>query len=114
MLTEARYGKEKEGEALAELNKFLTETGAATVEPCGLFVDTSKPFLAASPDGVVGREAVVEVKCPLRCLETSLEWLARHDQTFCLQRDLSSGGLRLRRNHDYYYQIQGQMHISKR
>ena len=74
MLTaEARYGKEKEVEALAELNKFLTETGATTVEPCGLFVDTSKPFLAASPDGVVGLDAVVEVKCPLRCLETSLE-----------------------------------------
>ena len=86
-----RYGKEKEGEALAELNKFLTETGAGRVEPCGLFVDTNKPFLAASPDGVVGSEAVVEVKCPLGCVETSLDWLARHDPAFCLQRDLSSG-----------------------
>ena len=50
------------------------------VEPCGLFVDTSKPFLAASPDGVVGQDAVVEVKCPLRCAETSLEWLSTHDK----------------------------------
>ena len=86
-----RYGKEKEGEALAELNKFLAETGAGRVEPCGLFVDRNKPFLAASPDGVVGSEAVVEVKCPLGCVETSLDWLARHDPAFCLQRDLSSG-----------------------
>ena len=84
-----RYGKEKEVEALAELNKFLTETGATTVEPCGLFVDTNKPFLAASPDGVVGRDAVVEVKCPLKCADTSLEWLSGHDTAFCLQRDIS-------------------------
>ena len=67
----------------------MTETGAGTVEPCGLFVDTNKPFLAASPDGVVGRDAVVEVKCPLKCADTSLDWLSGHDTTFCLQRDIS-------------------------
>ena len=43
----ARYGKEKEVEALAELTKWLTESGEDPVEPCGLFVDTRKPFLAA-------------------------------------------------------------------
>ena len=90
----ARYGKEKEVEALAELTKWLTESGEDPVEPCGLFVDTRKPFLAASPDGLVGRQAVVEVKCPLNCAETSLAWRARHDPAFCLHTDLTSGQTR--------------------
>ena len=77
-------------------------------------MDTDKSFLAASPDGLVGTEAVVEVKCPLACETTRLDWLAHHDPSFCLQPDLVTGGLRLKRSHDYYYQIQGQMHITNR
>ena len=108
-----RYGKDNEKFALADLSDILSDTGQ-TVENCGLYVDTKKCFLAASPDGVVGAEAVVEVKCPLKCVDTRLDWLAKHDPTFCLQTDLITGGLRLKRNHDYYYQVQGQMHITKR
>ena len=63
-------------------------TGAAQ---CGLYVDTAKCWLAASPDGLVGGEAVVEVKCPLACEATRLDWLAHHDNTFCLQPDLVTG-----------------------
>ena len=58
---------------------------------CGLYVDTAKCWLAASPDGLVGGEAVVEVKCPLACEATRLDWLAHHDNTFCLQPDLVTG-----------------------
>ena len=108
-----RYAKDHEEFALAELNNILAESGEE-VEQCGLFVDTDKCFLAASPDGLVGGEAVVEVKCPHQCESERLEWLAGHDPSFCLQQDLVSGGLRLKRNHDYYYQIQGQMHITRR
>jgi len=108
-----RYGKDNEKFALADLGDILSDSGLA-VENCGLYVDTNKCFLAASPDGVIGTEAVVEVKCPLKCVDTRLDWLAKHDQTFCLQPDLVTGGLRLKRNHDYFYQVQGQMHITKR
>jgi hypothetical protein len=44
-----------------------------------------KGFLAASPDGLVGRDGLVEVKCPLRCAEISVADLARQDSSFCLQ-----------------------------
>jgi len=84
------------------------------VEECGLFVDTEKCFLAASPDGIVGNDAVVEVKCPMKCLNQRLDWLAENDNSFCLQTDVITGGLKLKQTHDYYYQIQGQMHITKR
>ena len=79
---------------MVELSRILTERGEEQVESCGLFVDTVKSFLAASPDGVVGSEAVVEVKCPLSCADTSMDWLASHDPSFCLQRDLVSGKLK--------------------
>jgi hypothetical protein len=42
-------------------------------------------FLAASPDGLVGRDGLVEVKCPLRCSEMSVAELTRQDTSFCLQ-----------------------------
>ena len=58
---------------------------------CGLYVDTAKCWLAASPDGLVGGEAVVEVKCPLACEATRLDWLAHHDNTVWLQPDLVTG-----------------------
>lgn len=46
--------------------KAITKYEAATglkVEECGLFVSTVYPFLGASPDGLVGEEGLIEVKC---------------------------------------------------
>ena len=111
--TLSRYGKDHEKFALAELNRILSESGQQ-VEECGLFVDTDKSFLAASPDGLVGAEAVVEVKCPLKCADSRLDWLAAQDSSFCLQLDPVTGGLRLKRSHNYHYQVQGQMHVTRR
>ena len=33
------------------------------VEPFGLFIDSTYSYLAATPDGLIGTNAVVEVKC---------------------------------------------------
>jgi len=30
----------------------------------GLMVDLNQPFLAASPDGLIGSDSLVEIKCP--------------------------------------------------
>ncbi|GFU83301.1 yqaJ domain-containing protein [Trichonephila clavipes] len=34
------------------------------VKTCGLFVDKDKPFLCATPDGLVGDDGLIEIKCP--------------------------------------------------
>jgi len=34
------------------------------VLPTSLFVDFNLPFLAASPDGLIENDAIVEIKCP--------------------------------------------------
>ena len=57
---------------------------------------------------------MVEIKCPLKCLEATIEELATSDRTFCLDLDCEEGRLRLKKSHNYYYQIQGQLHCAKR
>ena len=42
-----------------------------------------------------------------------MESLAKSDVSFCLSVS-SEGRLRLREDHDYYYQVQGELNITKR
>lgn len=54
------WGTFNEDGATAE---FQMETGLF-VQPCGFFVHPEHKWLGASPDGLVGNHALVEVKCP--------------------------------------------------
>ncbi|KAJ8874341.1 hypothetical protein PR048_025187 [Dryococelus australis] len=42
---------------------FGSNTGLL-VNPCGLFLHRTNGFIGASPDGVVGDDAIIEIKCP--------------------------------------------------
>lgn len=69
----------------------------------GLVVCMEKP----SPDGLVGDDLLVEVKCPYTVRNTlvtgiTVPYLLKNDE----------GKLCLQPSHDYYYQIQGQMFIT--
>ena len=81
-----------------------------SVEPCGLFVDLDLPFLAASPDGLVRDDAVVEVKCPYtgRNLEISVR------KEFSFLEENEDGEFCLKKGHKYYAQVQGQLAITSR
>ncbi|GBP52708.1 hypothetical protein EVAR_43909_1 [Eumeta japonica] len=35
------------------------------IEPCGIFIDEELPFIGASPDGLIGSDTCVEIKCPV-------------------------------------------------
>ena len=54
------YGRTKEEIAAQEFSAIK----GLVVLPCGLFIDEKYSYLAASPDGVVGQDALIEVKCP--------------------------------------------------
>ena len=83
------------------------------VDECGVFLSVDYPFLATSPDGVIwlGNEefGIVEVKCPYKHRDSSIE-MACQDSAFCLSVDGSQA--RLKRTHDYYYQVIGQLALS--
>ena len=55
-----RWGSANESNALAA---YSAHTGNV-VEPTGLHVHKNTPWLAGSPDGLIGTEGMVEAKCP--------------------------------------------------
>ena len=54
---------------------------------------------------------IVEIKCPLKCRDRKIEDLTKADSSFCLEFSTASG-LRLKRQHNYYFQIQEQLYCS--
>jgi len=84
------------------IQKYEEEQGTKT-QKCGLFVHQHHPFVAASPDCVINPELVAEVKCPFSAKgkvisPDSVSYLHEHN-----------GSLTLDKNHNYYYQVQGQL-----
>lgn len=80
------------------------------VKPCGLFVCDSRPYLGASPDGLIGKDSLIEVKCPYNGRNEKI--VAGKCFKFLTVDD--DNKIVLRQNSDYYFQIQGQLYISQR
>jgi hypothetical protein len=103
------YGIENEANAL---HVFQNQTNLK-VEKCGLFVDSEIRFLAASPDSLIGAASIVEVKCPYSARDVTVkEGIETKKIDYCtLDKDEN---VILKSNHNYMFQIQGQLHITKR
>jgi hypothetical protein len=112
------HGKIHEIDAKKELGKNLTEEYNDNIEiiSCGLFIDKSVYFLGASPDGFVEKiDSLVEIKCSYTAYKQNLTpdeaimkklipfWKIKND-----------GNYEINTNHDWYYQIQGQLHITNK
>ncbi|XP_063228948.1 uncharacterized protein LOC134534414 [Bacillus rossius redtenbacheri] len=78
-----------------------------------MFVDKNIPYLAASPDGVVDDSTIVEIKCPISA-ESSLspEDAIKNGKIKYLK--IQNDEVVLKENSHYYYQVQGQLHITGR
>ena len=100
--------------------KMITHGNSYKVVTTGIHICVSKPWLAASPDGLVEdsckppewHHSLLEIKCPYsaRMLKPSAactEW-----NRFCCT--FVSGTPALKRNHDYHHQIQGAVYITGR
>lgn len=96
-----QHGKKFETHAKKKAEIFI----ANKIEKCGLFVSLSCPYLAASPDGIVAQNTLVEVKCPL----SAKNKIISPETVNCLYLCHKEGIFKLKTNHNYYYQIQGQM-----
>ncbi|KAJ8964170.1 hypothetical protein NQ314_005080 [Rhamnusium bicolor] len=55
-----QYGQEHEPFAKRQFEEELK----LKVDECGFFIDPEDFFLGASPDGLVGSDAIIEIKCP--------------------------------------------------
>lgn len=87
------------------------------VERAGLFVHPEMPFLAGSPDGLVRcvhcapTQGLLEIKCPSVHRNVTPEEACTDPTFFC---HLNNGQVTLKKNHIYFYQIQGQMAVTGR
>jgi hypothetical protein len=97
-----RYGRKYEAVAV---KKYETVTGLKTQE-CGIFVCEAHSYLGASPDRVVDDNTLLEVKCPYSARND----LINPDTVPYLVE--CNNELALDPNHNYYYQVQGQLMCS--
>lgn len=119
------WGVEKEAEVVRQYQRLKTSLDRPVlVLGCGLFIDPQRPWLAASPDGIVTDRRtgqwllVLEVKCPFKHRHRRVEDACRDDPAFCLeiQEDGRKPGgapvYRLKRSHSYFTQIQCQLAVT--
>lgn len=107
-----QWGREHEPVALQEYSQALPSTLSLT--KAGIFIDESG-YLGASPDGVVVDEAghpikLVEVKCPFSARDKTIKQACAESKPFCC--DIIDDKCQLKVDHEYYFQIMGQMAIT--
>lgn len=103
-----QHGRKYEQHALLQYKR-----ENVSVQECGLFIHDKFGFLGASPDGLIGEDGLIEVKCPSSAVDMTIEEAIDKVKSLCLEKTVDSV-IRLKRNHDYYYQVQGQLQICKR
>ena len=102
------------------MNHKTTQFGSSyKVSKTGIHISTVDPWLAASPDGVVEdptqaegrRNGILEIKCPYSGRTMTPEVACQEINRFCSS--LNNGQVTLKATHNYYYQVQGQLAITK-
>ncbi|KAK2140050.1 hypothetical protein LSH36_1501g00006 [Paralvinella palmiformis] len=86
------------------LNEYIANKDVV-VRSSGIVVCRNVPYLACSPDGLVGNDGFVEVKCP---------YTARDQTVSPISVPYLHGRLALKTNHIYVYHIMGAMMCTER
>lgn len=92
------YGTRTEAEAVS----FYSTLNGCEVDDGSFWQHETIPYFAASPDGLVGDDGLVEIKCP------QVEAFGRYYATIFTPEDIK------RENADYYWQMQAQMSCTGR
>lgn len=115
-----QHGRRFEDVALQSYVDAKVQAGSPVeVRRCGLALYPPAQFIGASPDGMVfdatrsPRFGLVEVKCPYTAYmhKYSIKEAAELIRDFCVT--FSGGTLRLKKEHPYYWQVQGQMGVTR-
>jgi len=111
------HGKKYEDIARQKFSKII---GFKIVQS-GLLIDKNHPFLGCSPDGFYENNEkikfIIEIKCPYiyrkyTSKELKLECKHNKSECFLLFNEINNR-FELKTQHNYYYQIQGLLAISK-
>ena len=94
----------------SEGKKAFEQKAGVMVEESGLWLETSG-ILGASPDGLVGSNALLEVKCPLTQRDCTISEAVESGDFYI---EKSDGRYNLNEEHNYRHQVQGQLHLTNR
>lgn len=104
-----KHGKENEKLAIDQ----LSQQEQVIIQPCGLFIDPDLPYLGATPDGIINDDMLVEVKCPKNSYNIGVQQ-AVDEKKIPFYKKNKDGLLEINKEHSWYYQIQGQLHVTRR
>ena len=111
-----KWGRDNEAVACSKYLEYMTEHHHnVTVKQCGFFIHPQEPWLGASPDGVVidhcctPSKGLLEIKCPYSIREiTPREACDTVPSFYCT---INDGVVKLKREHQYYHQVQLQLFV---
>lgn len=69
--------------------------------------------MACSPDGLVGENDIIEIKCPYNIKDMTPEEGVIANKIKYLKYD-QEGNIKLKKNDNYYYQVQGQLKVANK
>lgn len=98
------HGRKYERRAVKKYEEMMN----VNTSECGLFVSHLFPMIGASPDRVVDENTILEIKCPF---SSRNQKISPKTVPYLVE---NNGKLELKQNHDYYYQVQGQLFCSER
>ncbi|KAF5292866.1 hypothetical protein FQR65_LT11118 [Abscondita terminalis] len=82
------------------------------VKECGMFIHSNYKFLAASPDGLIGDNLILEIKCPYVARNMKIiDAVENRTIDYCY---IENSKVKLKSNHNYMFQIQGLLEITGR
>ena len=111
-----QYGIESEPKAVDLFVSQMNKEGIAVkVEEVGLLISKEKPYLGASLDRIVtfvdnNEKWGMEIKSPFSKAGMTVRDACK-SKNFYLEK-LADTSIQLKRNHDYYWQVQGQLYCS--
>ena len=117
------HGKRHEDHARRTYRSYMNFVGhtGLTVQASGLTLHVTMSFLGASADGFVHdsqmkpADGIVEIKCPFSIAGEDVHSMPprKYQASFCLQVK-PDGGLQLKKNHNFYTQVRGELAVKGR
>ncbi|CAH0731039.1 unnamed protein product, partial [Brenthis ino] len=104
------HGVENEHQALLQLQRQEN----VNILPCGLFIDKSHCYIGATPDGLIGTDTIVEIKCPITASKQGLVKAIEENKIQIIKYNKKTMTKTINKNSKWFYQIQGQLHITGR
>lgn len=110
-----RYGVSNESKATERYIEYMKSSGNdVQAFECGVVISSTMPWLVASPDRmVIDKEfgyGLVEIKCPFTLRNLTPEETCDDTKFYC---HLVNGKPELKKDHHYYYQVQGQLGLTE-